>query len=298
MTITNKGDDMFGYIKIFKPELKFKDFELYKGIYCSLCKQLGKEYGLTSRFLLNYDYTFLSLCLLSLSNHDCEFKKSSCSFCFAKKCLHCTSEDDIFRYAAALTVITTYHKLIDNLSDEKHFKKIPYYVCSKLIKNKYNKAKKFYPEITEIIENQMKIQSDFEKEKKNSIDHAAHATATSLAEIFSFVYGNNDDNIYRFGYCLGRFIYISDALDDLEKDFKNINYNPFISDFNNSPDFIQIRTDGFAILDTTADELAKAYESIPFGKYKEILSNIIYYGLDNTINIVLRKEKKTDEKSL
>lgn len=290
------GESMFGYIKILKPELKIRDYELYKGVYCSLCKQLGKDYGLTSRFFLNFDFTFLSLCMLSLSKDNCEFKKSNCSFCFTKKCLQCTCKDDSLKYAAAITIITSYHKLLDNISDKKAFQKIPYYILSKLIKSKYNKAKKFYPKITDIIEKQMKKQSEFEKENSNSIDHAAHSTATSLAEIFKSAYNETDDNLYRFGYCLGRFIYICDALDDLEKDFKAKNFNPFLSDSKKPVDYFQIRQRGISVLNTTADELAKSYELIPFNKYKAILDNIIYYGLDNTINIVLRKEEKSDAK--
>mgnify|MGYP006393699639 FL=1 len=49
---------MFGYVTVYKPELKIKEFEAYKGIYCTLCKEMGKEYGLLSRFLLSYDGAF------------------------------------------------------------------------------------------------------------------------------------------------------------------------------------------------------------------------------------------------
>ena len=288
---------MFGYIKIYKPELKIKDFEIYQGIYCSLCKQLGKDYGITSRFLLNYDLTFLSLCLLSLNDNKYQFKKSNCTFCFAKKCLHCITEDDSLKYAAALTIITSYHKIIDNISDKKFLSKIPYFMVLQLIKHKYKKAKRFYPQIAEAIEIQIKNQFEFEKSGVNSIDRAAHSTATSLAEIITFAYNKKSDSIYRFGYCLGRFIYICDAIDDLEDDYKRKNYNPFLLN-NNNTDFRQIREKCYSILDTTADELAKAYESINFEKNKSILDNIIFYGLDNTINKVLRKEENNNEKPI
>ena len=52
---------MFGYVKPDKPELKIKDYETYKAIYCSLCRTLGKEYGLLARFLLTYDAAFYAL---------------------------------------------------------------------------------------------------------------------------------------------------------------------------------------------------------------------------------------------
>ena len=50
---------MFGYVKPDKSELRIKEYETYKAVYCALCKELGKRYGLMSRLTLNYDYTFL-----------------------------------------------------------------------------------------------------------------------------------------------------------------------------------------------------------------------------------------------
>lgn len=298
MKIIIKGEIMFGYIKIFKPGLKTEDFDVYKGVYCSLCKQLGKDYGLTARFFLNYDFTFLSLCLLSLSDNDCNFIKSNCSFCFRKKCLHCDTNGDSLKYSAAITIITTYHKVLDNIDDKKFLKKVPYYIISKIIKNKYKKAKRIYPDITEKIEIQMKKQSQIEFKKINSIDQAAHSTATSLANIFTLATDGANENLYRFGYCLGRYIYICDAIDDLEKDHKNKNYNPFLTNHSGTPDFSLIRSKILPIINTTADELAKSYEKIQFRKYKVILNNIIYYGIDNTINNLLKKEENADEKSI
>ena len=58
---------MFGYVTINKPELKIKEYEAYKGVYCTLCKEMGKEYGLLSRFLLSYDGAFYVMYKLGLS---------------------------------------------------------------------------------------------------------------------------------------------------------------------------------------------------------------------------------------
>lgn len=58
---------MFGYVKAYKPELKVRDYEQYKAVYCSLCKTLGREYGLFARLTLSYDFTFAALLRLALS---------------------------------------------------------------------------------------------------------------------------------------------------------------------------------------------------------------------------------------
>ena len=56
---------MFGYVKVFRPELKVCEYEQYKGVYCSLCQTLGKRYGFASRMTLSYDFTFLALLLMA-----------------------------------------------------------------------------------------------------------------------------------------------------------------------------------------------------------------------------------------
>ena len=37
---------LFGYIIVNKPEMKFKEFDLYHAYYCGLCRSLKKCYGM------------------------------------------------------------------------------------------------------------------------------------------------------------------------------------------------------------------------------------------------------------
>ena len=56
---------MFGYVVINKPELKFKEFDVYKSFYCGLCYSLRSRYGFVGQFTLSYDMTFLVMLLTS-----------------------------------------------------------------------------------------------------------------------------------------------------------------------------------------------------------------------------------------
>ena len=49
---------MFGYIRVDRAELLGKEYDAYKGIYCALCRQLGRDYSIFARFILSYDCTF------------------------------------------------------------------------------------------------------------------------------------------------------------------------------------------------------------------------------------------------
>ena len=286
---------MFGYVKIYKPELKFKEYELYRGIYCSLCKQLGKSYGLFSRFILNYDFTLLSVFLLATKEKETEFEKSHCSFCPAKKCLSCKKPDNTLEFCSAISIITAYHKVRDNYEDGSFTEKLKSFFLLPYFKSKYKKASECYPEISEEILNQMLKQKEIENKKTTSIDLAADASAKALGYIVSSQFVESQREIaYRFGYCLGRFIYLCDAFDDLEKDKKSGSYNVFLND-NLNINFNEIRNNYTYLLDVTADELAKSYELIKFNRFKSLLDNIIYYGLDMAINKVTRKEEKRCE---
>ena len=36
---------MFGYVVVNKPEMKFKEFDVYHAYYCGLCKTIKNSYG-------------------------------------------------------------------------------------------------------------------------------------------------------------------------------------------------------------------------------------------------------------
>ena len=49
---------MFGYIKTCTPQLRLCEWEAYRGIYCGLCRTLGRRFGPLARLTLSYDFTF------------------------------------------------------------------------------------------------------------------------------------------------------------------------------------------------------------------------------------------------
>ena len=51
---------MFGYVRPYKDELRVREYEQYKAIYCGLCRALGKNYGVLSRLTLSYDCTLFA----------------------------------------------------------------------------------------------------------------------------------------------------------------------------------------------------------------------------------------------
>ena len=71
-------DIMFGYIIVNKPEMKFKDFDLYQSYYCGLCRTLKEQSGRRGQLTLSYDMTFLVLLLTSLYEPKTQIGRASC----------------------------------------------------------------------------------------------------------------------------------------------------------------------------------------------------------------------------
>ena len=69
---------MFGYITINKPEIKFKEFDIYHAYYCGFCRILKKEYGLSGQATLTYDLTFLIMLLSGLYEPEEKIGQTHC----------------------------------------------------------------------------------------------------------------------------------------------------------------------------------------------------------------------------
>ena len=92
---------MFGYIRISKPEMRIKEYEMYKAIYCSLCKELGRSYGIFARLTLSYDFTFLALLNMALKDNFCGTNRKKCTCNPFKKCTYLCDNEDLKLPSAA-----------------------------------------------------------------------------------------------------------------------------------------------------------------------------------------------------
>lgn len=274
---------MFGYVTVFKPELKIKEFEAYKGVYCTLCKNLGREYGVFSRALLSYDGTFFVIYKLGLNDVNVTAKKSRCTFNPCKKCAKIDCPGGIYSLAAAVTVILAYFKLIDGIHDGGIMKKIlltlirPYFAFIK------KRAEKKYPDIYSEIDKYMTAQYIIEKEDNVSVDKAAEASANMLSFLLSYgETGVNADFSRDFGYQLGRVVYFLDAFDDYEKDIKAHSFNPF-------KDSKNIVDDASVAVRLSIGALINKLSEKSFNNFSPVVDNIICDGLDFQLEKIVQK---------
>lgn len=273
---------MFGYIRIAKPELKVKEYEMYKAIYCSLCKNLGHSYGFLSRLTLSYDFTFLALLNMSLSDECVGVERKRCAFNPLKKCNYCKGTD-FLEMPAAAAMIMLYYKIADNIADEKGFKKLGYMILRPFFGSARKKAVRRFPMLESIVSEYINTQALLEKDDCRDMDKAADPTAKALGEIFTLC---SDDGVqkrvlYRLGYCMGRYIYLLDAACDLKDDIKKGSYNVLKNGSEgDTSKYIKNRVE--PQLYFCINEACKAFELLDIKKFKTILGNIIYLGLEDT----------------
>ncbi len=272
---------MFGYIRACKPEMRMKEFEMYKAVYCSLCKELGQSYGPLSRLTLSYDFAFLALLNMSLTEDKCKLTRKMCTTNPLKKCSYLEDRTSLSMPSSA-AMIMLYYKLLDNIEDERGFKKLGYILIKGIYSSAHKRAAEKYPQLEEIFSDYVKEQQRLEKNNCQSIDAAAEPTAKALSLVFEFCSEDSMQKrvLSRLGYCIGRYIYILDAAVDLDKDIKNGNYNPLKQSAKKEEFIKNIIVPQLYI---TAVEAAKALELLEIKKFKNIIDNIIYLGLEDTI---------------
>lgn len=276
---------MFGYIKPFKPEMKMREFDIYKGIYCSLCKHMGKKFGALSRLTLSYDCTFLALVLMAIQGSCSGFKDSRCAVNPLKKCMVCNDQNDIFEFSGAVSIIMSYYKIMDDINDNMGISKLRAYALLPIISRPYRKAKKLHPEIDSIVNRYINSQSEIERTSENGVDVSAEPTSHMMSELLvtpSFC-ESQERVIKQFGYFIGRWIYLIDASDDLEKDIKNNNFNPFVNllikNSESNMSISEINTYCNEVLNQTLSQAISAYNLLEIKQFNSIIENILYLGL-------------------
>lgn len=287
---------MFGYVKPCKPQMKVCEYETYKAVYCGLCKQLGHQYGPFSRLTLSYDFTFLALLDISLSGGKADFSAKRCMLNPLKKspcCEPCEQLD----FASGVAMMMFYFKALDNYKDGSLGTRTLALICMPFARHAYKKAAERYPDVAQILYETISRQSAIEEELCDSVDRACEPTALALSGICGLLSRDHSQQrvLERFGYLLGRYVYLSDALDDLEEDLQNHSYNAFLlREKIVSPDPVQlaaVRENAKGSLYLTIGELIKTYELLDLHDYKPILDNIIQLGLHDTVErILLPKE--------
>lgn len=277
---------MFGYIIVNKAEMKFKEFDIYHSYYCGLCRKLKDKYGIAGQASLSYDMTFLLMLLSSL--YEPETAASHCR-CIAHPFEKHEMRQNLFTdYIADMNVLFTFYKCQDDWRDEHKFHKLLY---GKILEGRSGGLRQRYEDKFRTIHGLLQDLAREEEAENTDIDAMAGMFGRVMARIVVYREDEWSGNLNRFGFYLGKFIYLLDAYEDVEEDIRRGTYNP-LKKLYGDPDFEEkCRT----ILTMMMSECCREFEQLPLLENVEILRNILYSGVWCRYEVVRQKRKKSME---
>lgn len=316
---------MLGYVRIDKGELKVREYEIYTGYYCGICKYIGREYGQLPRMALSYDAAFLALLLSGIDDTpDAPVQEHCIAHQIQKKTV---IRNKAIEYAGDVMLILAWYKLADDIADEGKL----YAKGTKLLMHRiFRKLKLKHPDLCQGIRQQLESLTELEKSRCDSIDMAAEAFARIMQIIFTegarHLYGETAlhircqqpaqkssesvtlsvDDMHRattlnealseIGYHLGKWIYLIDAADDIEENIKSGAYNPLLYRFSfdsaaeSAPQFRKRIAEPLNFnLYMYLSVIGKSLNSLDIKKNKGIIENVIYFGLNRKTEEIITK---------
>ena len=288
---------MFGYIRTDTPEMRVRENEYYKAVYCGLCKAQGKCTGQCSRMTLSYDVVFLALLRIVITKDKICFKRGTCIAHPFKKRTYLAFCDSLAFCSYAFAILA-YGKTIDDIKDEKGTKRLKARLAKPFTSGMRKKAlKKQYHELDKKVSDGLKKLADTEQKQLPSVDTPADCFGEIMSDILSFGLEGSDAAIMKsIGRHIGRWIYIVDASDDLEDDLKKKRYNPFIYLYEGNLLTEEQKQSIVTSLKLELMSAEPAFDLIDYDGYydiEEIIKNIIYRGMPDVVERVLEVNGKT-----
>ncbi len=117
-----------------------------------------------------------------------------------------------------------------------------------------------------------------------------------MVKIGETVFGEkNDETLEKMMYNVGKWVYICDAIDDVDDDFKKKGYNVFLQnyEYKDKAAFLQEKKQTLEyVLMSAYNAVLESFDKIQVKKYEGILTNVIWYGMLNNTNELLRRCEK------
>ena len=278
---------MFGYVRPPKSELRVREFDQFKACYCSLCHSLSREYGVSARFILNFDFLFLTM-LLWPTEKKPEYEKRTCPASpFCKK--QCCIPQPFMKTVDAYSIILAYWKLRDSMRDDGFIRSLGARFAALALRRAYKRARNDAPQFDAVVSEKLAELTELEKNQEPSLDRAADKFASIIASaVPEGLDGAFSRELSQVLYHTGRWIYIIDAVNDLNEDFKQGVYNPVAVRFGIENGVLggEAASELRLTLENSLNLVRSAFELMPENVWAEIIRNIIYLGMPTVTDAV------------
>ena len=291
---------MFGYVRIFEPELKVREYQLYRGVYCGLCRTMKKRTCRSSTLSLSYDFTFLAFFRAAITDELFSLTKERCGLHPFKK-RYISKENEALRYCAGASAVLKYYKLLDDINDndKRGLKRFLIRVMLPFAKKHLKRAIRSFPSydlelLSEKVFSSLNTLSELENTQSVSPDACADAFGHTLSIVFAHGLTEQQqiEKAEKIGYHIGKWIYFADAVNDFKDDISSGSFNPFISAGYELLPVPLISNCMTMELGMTFDEFNKM--SIKYSDIQDILYNIITLGMPQRAKKIFEKHHSTE----
>lgn len=260
---------MFGYVAADPQELTEAAKKRYTGVYCGICRAIGKQCGSLCRLGLSYDTAFLALLLMSLYEPEETGGNRACA-------LHPFQprgwiDNEYIRYSAHMNVALAYYKALDDRQDGQG---IAGRIGTGIFGKQAKRIAEAYPRQCGVMEKALREIRTLEEENCPDPDKPAGAFGRLLGELFVYREDLWQSDLRQTGDALGRYIYLADAAADYDEDRRKKRYNPFLAMGTGEDPALWKR---YLVL--TMGRCTESYEKLPLVQDKDILDNILYSGV-------------------
>ena len=283
---------MFGYIRTHVPELRVREHECYRAVYCGLCREMGRCTGCLSRLTLSYDFVFLPLVRMAVTGEKPTFSPRRCAVHPLRK-RPMMNGNEALAHSARCAALLNYWKVRDDRADERGFKRLRAMLIQPFMAIGRRRARRVYGQLEAQIASHLAQLSALERDNTDSADLPANAFGALLRDICAYgLEGTQAKLAAAIGYHTGRWIYLIDALDDRAADAERGSYNPLNLMYGTSA-LTAEQTETFsAHLTEELMEIESALDLTDGDAFPEgmaLLRNMLYLGMPRVAEAILQK---------
>jgi len=283
---------MFGYTVPSYGIMSSSDLNVYRACYCESCHRLRKDYGLISTAAVNYDMTFNGMILNAVTKGGIARQNiNTGAICVLGKC---SGKSDVLKKMAGYTILLTKWELEDDRNDHPNVRSNAARIA---LGRAIRKASRSYPEYDECIGNGFEKLREMEMNGNTDPIDIGRTFSASLMPAMEDIAGDAwNGPMEKMFVSLGTAVYIMDAVDDLDEDYMNDTFNPFLVDrrgFVNGKEFISSNlykiTD---MMNCVMKDLQTSYASVRemMNFHRSVTDNIVLHGLPASAKRVIACE--------
>lgn len=279
---------MFGYITVNRKQLSPQELEAYRACYCGVCHALRQRYGSQARMVLSFDLTFVALLLTALYDQEPSLlERHRCPFHPFQSLPRRSSR--FVEYGADMSVLLSYYQYLDHWQDEGNRAARRQ---AEQLQAGFVRLEAAYPRQFQAAADYVTNLAALERQGEEDLDRVANLTGRMLREILIYREDEWAGVLGRIGFFLGKFIYIMDAYEDLERDRKQGCYNPLLA-LSVQPGFHDYCQD---LLTDLMAQATLAFERLPIleegDPYAGLLRNVLYAGVWTRYDWIRKKRKQ------